>query len=119
MKKILIIDDDEDILDCVSLILSKAGFDVDTHNTGLEVPRKVKEYQPNAILLDINLPGKKGTMVYKELCKKFTTPIIFFSANADKAEVLRECNAHAFISKPFDINNLVHVVSDCVKEKEG
>ncbi len=114
MKKILIVDDDEDILECVSLILSNAGFHVDTHNTGLDVQRKVMDCQPNAILLDINLPGKPGTEVYKELCKKFTTPIIFFSASADKKEVLREYNAHAFISKPFDIKNLVNVINDCV-----
>ncbi len=116
LKKILIIDDDEDILEAVSIILLNAGFDVDTHSSGLYVQQKVMDYQPHAILLDVNLPGKPGTQVYKELCKKFTIPIIFFSANADKREVLKECNAHAFISKPFDIKKLVNVISDCVNE---
>ncbi|MDQ6762113.1 MAG: response regulator [Bacteroidota bacterium] len=114
MKKILVIDDDEDILESVSLILEKAGFDVDTHNTGLDVLAKVLEYKPHAILLDVKLPGKSGTEVYKELCKTGTTPVIFFSANADKQKVLKECDAYAFIAKPFDMKNLVQVISGCV-----
>ncbi|MEO6637835.1 MAG: hypothetical protein ABIN25_06140 [Ginsengibacter sp.] len=46
LKKILIICDDEDILEAVSRILSNAGLDVDTHNTGLYVQQKVMDYQP-------------------------------------------------------------------------
>ncbi|MEO8110472.1 MAG: response regulator [Ginsengibacter sp.] len=114
MKKILIIDDDKDILEAVSLILENAGFDVATHNTGLNVPEKVLECNPHAILLDVTLPGKPGTEVYKELSKTCDTPIIFFSANADKGKVLKECNAYDFISKPFDIHDLVQVIRGCV-----
>lgn len=114
MKKILIIDDDEDILEAVSLILANAGFDVATHNTGLGVPAKVVQCNPDAILLDITLPGKPGTEVCKELSKTSDTPIIFFSANADKGKVLKECDAYDFISKPFDIHHLVQVLRGCV-----
>lgn len=116
MKKILIIDDDEDILEAVSIILLNAGFDVNTHSSGLYVEQKVMDYKPHAILLDVNLPGKTGTQVYKEICKKFTTPIIFFSANADKREVLKDCNAYAFIDKPFDMKKLVSIISACVND---
>ena len=114
MKKILIIDDDKDILEAVSLILENAGFGVATHNTGLDVPAKVLAYNPHAILLDVALPGKPGTEVYKELSQTFDTPIIFFSANADKGKVLEECNAYNFLAKPFDIHDLVQMISDCV-----
>ncbi|MEO7961425.1 MAG: response regulator [Ginsengibacter sp.] len=114
MKKILIVDDDEDILEAVSLILINAGFDIATHNTGLGVPAKVSACSPHAILLDITLPGKRGTEVYKELIKTCDTPIIFFSANADRGKVLAECNAYDFISKPFDIHHLVKVIRGCV-----
>ncbi len=114
LKRILIIDDDEDILEAVSLILVKAGFDVATHNTGLGVPTKVLECNPHAILLDVTLPGKPGTEVYKELSHTCDIPVIFFSANADKGKILKECDAYDFISKPFDIHHLVKVIKGCV-----
>lgn len=114
MKKILIVDDDEDILEAVSLILANAGFEVSTHNTGLGVPAKVLQCNPHAILLDVTLPGKLGTEVYKELSSTCDTPIIFFSAGADKGKILKECNAYDFIAKPFDIHHLVQVISGCV-----
>lgn len=114
LKKILVIDDDADILDLVKYVLLKAGFDVYTHDTGIGVNEKVTACKPNAILLDIMLPGKTGTEVYKELRKTHTTPIIFFSAHADKQKILKECAADAFIQKPFDINQLVHTISKCL-----
>lgn len=114
MKKILVVDDDADILDLVEHILLKAGFDVYTHNTGIGVQDKVTECNPNAILLDIKLPGKSGTEIYKELRETSITPIIFFSAHADRKKILDECNANGFISKPFDINYLIDTISKCV-----
>lgn len=114
LKKILVIDDDADILDLVEHILLKAGFDVCTHNTGIGVQDKVTQCNPNAILLDIKLPGKSGTEIYKELRKTYLAPIIFFSAHADRKKILDECNADGFIPKPFDINHLVHTISKCV-----
>lgn len=114
LKKILVVDDDADILDLVEHILLKAGFDVYTHNTGIGVQDKVTECNPNAILLDIKLPGKSGTEIYKELRETSITPIIFFSAHADRKKILAEYNANGFISKPFDINYLIDTISKCV-----
>ncbi len=114
MKKILVIDDDDAILDIVKYVLLNAGFDVYTHNTGIGVPAKVLECNPNAILLDIRLPGKSGIQIYKELRKTYPKPIIFFSAHADRQKVLEECKADAFIAKPFDIKKLVHIISECI-----
>lgn len=114
MKKILVIDDSQDILDVVKYLLLKAGYAVHTHSSGLGVQDKVTECNPDLILLDVNLPGKSGIEIYKELSKTFLSPIIFFSANADKQKVLKECNASGFISKPFDISDLVHTISECV-----
>ena len=111
MKKILVIDDDEAILNVVKLILTSHGFDVQTHSTGLNVPDIVMHYHPNLILLDIRLPGKLGTEVCKELKQIHTNlPIILFSAHAEQGKAFAVCDADAFIHKPFDIKNLIDTI---------
>src|SRR4026207_359316 len=57
MKKVLVIDDDKNILEVVEFILTSYGFDVFTLSTGFHVPEIVLHYQPDLILLDILLPG--------------------------------------------------------------
>ena len=110
MKKILVVDDDPDILQIVKYILTVRGFDVETHTTGLNVPEVVMSYNPNLILLDIRLPGKLGTQVCKELKQTYPIPIILFSAHADERKSFKKWNADAFIQKPFDIDQLVGTI---------
>ena len=112
MKKILVVDDDEAILNVVKLILTSHGFDVQTHSTGLNVPDIVMHYHPNLILLDIRLPGKLGTEVCKELKQIHTNlPIILFSAHAEQGKAFAICDADGFIQKPFDIKNLIDTIN--------
>ena len=113
-KKVLVVDDDRDILEIVQLILINGGFDVFTHTSGLKVEEAVNLYNPDVILLDIGLPGKQGTEVCIDLKKTHSMPIIFFSAHADKRLVYKQCNADGFIQKPFDINQLVNYVRSYV-----
>lgn len=112
MKKILIVDDDPSILELVKYLLEKNDYEVYTHTTGIGVLAKINLYRPDVILLDIQLPGKTGPEVYKELRKSHSIPIIFFSASAEKEKILAECDAEAFISKPFDINHLVATIGE-------
>jgi DNA-binding response OmpR family regulator len=114
MKKILVVDDDEDILFVVKIILEKHGFEVRTHATGLGVHDVVIHYLPNLILLDIRLPGRLGTEICKELKKVCSIPIILFSAHIREAEAIEECGADCFIQKPFDIDNLVTTINTCL-----
>ena len=112
MKKILVVDDDKDILNVVQQILVSHGFDVQTHSTGLNVPDIVMHYHPNLILLDIRLPGKLGTEVCKELKQIHTNlPILLFSAHAEQGETFAICKADGFIPKPFDIKNLIATIN--------
>jgi len=112
MKKILVVDDDADILNIVQHILIANGFDVQTHSTGLNVPDIVMHYHPNLILLDIRLPGKLGTEVCKELKQIHSNlPIILFSAHAEQGKAFALCDADGFIQKPFDIKNLIDTIN--------
>jgi two-component system response regulator VicR len=112
MKKILIVDDDADILYVLKQLLTRRGFEVKMHSTGLNVPEVVLAFQPDLILLDILLPGKPGTEICKELKQSHCEiPIILFSAHQQyDLNFLARFGADAFIRKPFDINDLVNTV---------
>jgi DNA-binding response OmpR family regulator len=111
MKKVLVIDDDQNILEVVKLILTSYGFEVHTHSTGLNVLDVVLDYQPDLILLDIRLPGKLGTEVCKDLKNLHCAiPIILFSGHAQQANFLDIFGADAFMRKPFDVKDLVNTV---------
>ena len=112
MKKVLIVDDDPDIAEVVSALLSRNGFEVSTYDTGYRAVEVIKERNPDLVLLDINLPGKQGTDICREL-KQISNipPILLFSAHANERNILAECKADGFVSKPFDIKQLVDMVS--------
>ena len=111
MKRILIVDDEQDLLYIIKLLLTFKGFDVITHDSGYGVPGIVKKTKPDLILLDIRLPGKSGTEICKELKEISNLPsIILFSAHAREMEVLADCKADGFISKPFDLNYFIEMV---------
>ena len=110
MKKILIVDDDEDLTDIVRRILIQGGFHAHIHLNGLNVPDVVKHYNPDLILLDIFLYGHSGTDICKDLKRRYHTPVLLFSADAKKGEAFADCGADGFLSKPFDINDLLYLI---------
>jgi two-component system, OmpR family, response regulator len=111
MKKVLVVDDDQNILEAVTFILKSYGFEVHTHSTGLNVVDVVLDCQPDLILLDIRLPGKLGTEICKELKDLHCTiPIILFSAHAQQPNFLDSFGADAFMKKPFDVKDLINTV---------
>ncbi|HEV8082189.1 MAG TPA: response regulator [Chitinophagaceae bacterium] len=112
--KILIVDDDADLVALVTTIFKRHGFEVCSHNSGVAVAEVVSYHLPHLILLDIGLPAKSGTEVCKELKKRHSIPIIFFSAHEDRNTAYKECAADGFIQKPFNIKDLVRVVSSYV-----
>ena len=111
MKKILIIDDDADIVDIVGDILISKGFDARTHRSGSNVPDVVKNYNPDLILLDIRLYGESGTDICRELKRRYNTPIILFSADTRLGEAFADCDADGFLSKPFTISDLLNIIN--------
>ena len=115
MKKILVVDDDEDILHIVKYLLTSQGFDVQTHSTGLNVPEVVRSYDPNLILLDILLPEKSGIEICKELKQMYAIPIILISAYSDYKKSFVESRSDAFVVKPFDTDQLVNTIKSHLK----
>ena len=108
-QKILIVDDDNNIAELISLYLTKECFDTKIVNDGEEALKAFEQYNPNLILLDLMLPGIDGYQVCREVRAKANVPIIMLSAKGeifDKVLGL-ELGADDYIMKPFDSKELV------------
>ncbi len=108
-KRILIVDDDENIAELISLYLVKECFDTQIAQNGEEALEQFKTYQPHLVLLDIMLPGIDGYDVCREIRKNSEVPIIMLSAKGevfDKVLGLK-IGADDYMVKPFDSNELV------------
>lgn len=108
-QKILIVDDDNNIAELISLYLTKECFDTHIVNDGEEALKAFEQYRPNLILLDLMLPGIDGYQVCREIRAKDNVPIIMLSAKGeifDKVLGL-ELGADDYIMKPFDSKELV------------
>ena len=107
--KIMIVDDDSNIAELISLYLTKECFDTKIVNDGEEALIAFEQYNPNLILLDLMLPGIDGYQVCREVRAKANVPIIMLSAKGeifDKVLGL-ELGADDYIMKPFDSKELV------------
>ena len=108
-SKILIVDDDNNIAELISLYLIKECFDTKIVNDGEEALQAFETYHPNLILLDLMLPGIDGYQVCREVRAKSNVPIIMLSAKGeifDKVLGL-ELGADDYMIKPFDSKELV------------
>lgn len=108
-QKILIVDDDVNIAELISLYLTKECFDTLMVHDGEEAIKSFATYEPNLILLDLMLPGIDGYEVCREIRKTSSVPIIMLSAKGeifDKVLGL-ELGADDYIIKPFDSKELV------------
>ena len=119
-KRVLILDDDPDILQICSIVLKKKGFDVSTLNTSSQVIDQVKTYLPDVILMDNWIPGPGGieaTRMLKLAPETHDIPVIFFSANSNVTQLAREAQADYFLQKPFDITELEAIVQMAISQK--
>ena len=110
MNKVLIVDDNSDILWVVETVLKRYGFEVLALPKGEDVIPNAKVFLPNLILLDVFLSGIDGIEVCNKLKNNPKTkdiPIIMFSAHTNFSDVKKFCKADDFISKPFDVKELV------------
>ena len=108
-QKILIVDDDNNIAELISLYLAKECFDTKIVNDGEEALLAYQTYNPNLILLDLMLPGIDGYQVCREIRAKDNIPIIMLSAKGEVFDKVLglELGADDYIMKPFDSKEMV------------
>ena len=102
-KKVLLIDDDADLLKLASLMFQKAGAETITARDGLEGISQLFLHHPNLIILDVMMPGTNGFEVCQRIRQVSDAPIIMLTALNHEQEMLRGLDAGAddFLSKPF------------------
>jgi len=116
LKKVLIVDDEADILEIISYNLIKEGYEILTAKNGIEALEKVRPFKPNLVILDIMMPKMSGVEVCKILRSKpeyNDTLIIFLTALNDESSQIKglETGADDYISKPISPKVLVSRVN--------
>ena len=108
-QKILIVDDDENIAELISLYMTKECFETKIVYDGESALNEVENFNPDLILLDLMLPGIDGYQVCREVRQKHTTPIIILSAKGEVFDKVLglELGADDYLEKPFDSKELV------------
>lgn len=112
-KKVMIVDDDIAILDALSIMLEDAGYEVETTIDGSKLLQKSQNL-PDVVLLDIWMSGVNG----RDICKRLKTfvntkdiPVIMISANKDTEKISKESGADDFLTKPFEMKDLLKKVA--------
>ena len=108
-QKILIVDDDENIAELISLYLTKECFDTKIVYNGEDALTAFDSYHPNLVLLDLMLPGIDGYQVCREIRARSSTPVIMLSAKGEVFDKVLglELGADDYIMKPFDSKEMV------------
>ena len=107
--RILLVDDDPNIVQLVRLYLEKEGYEVETADRGDTAVEMFRKNPPHLMLLDIMLPGMDGWAVCREIRRDMTTPIIMLTAKGEEIDQLLglELGADDYITKPFSPREVV------------
>ena len=113
MKKVLVVDDDIDILTVVKILLSMNNYTVQAIPKWQDINNTIKSFSPDLILLDVALSGADGRDICRQLKLSNETqhiPVILFSAFYDLANNVRECMADGLVTKPFETSYLLETI---------
>ena len=117
-----VVDDDESIREATSALLQADGYFVETHRSGDAFLEKLGEVDPGCVLLDINMPGRSGLEVQRELAtREAGLPVIIMTGQGDVGMAVRAMKAGAsdFIEKPYSNELLIDVVNGALAELES
>jgi two-component system phosphate regulon response regulator PhoB len=111
-EKILIVDDEEDVLELVRYNLDRSGYQIETATSGEDALSKARKSLPDLIILDLMLPGMDGLEVCKKLKNDVKTeqvPIVMLTAKGDESDIVTglELGADDYITKPFSPKILI------------
>jgi len=112
-KCIHLVEDDEDIRFIVEYVLMEEGYEVESFGTASKFYQKEPDDQADLVILDVMLPDGNGIEICRKLKAEPATahiPIIIMSAHAAEKSILEEACADGFISKPFDLTDLLKKV---------
>jgi len=117
-KLIMLIEDSENITECLELLLSAKGFKLVKTRTILDIENLIYKHSPDLILMDMllsNSNGCDGCKTIKANCDMEHVPIIMTSAHPNGAIESKAAGADAFIEKPFDFSELITLIQSSLK----
>lgn len=118
MKKILVIDDDRLVLESVSKVLKREGYEACLAQNADEAIDKTRKESFDLVISDIRMPGKNGVEAIREVRKLFDekirkdVPIIFITGYAEMSDQLKAENLGEVILKPFDLSRLIMAIRE-------
>jgi len=118
-KKIVIFDDDEDILSICAYILEEQGWEVHTFTDCNNIVEKVSPIMPVVILMDNWIPDVGGIVATQTLKKDEdlkSIPVVYFSANSDIQLLADQAGAETYLAKPFDLEELEKTINDVLQK---
>lgn len=117
LKRILVLDDNQDILEIVHETLAYENFEVKSTSVSGEVIPLMEQFSPHLLILDYRVSGENGG----EICRRVKLhpeyneiPVIIFSAYINNADELKAYGCDAIINKPFDLKELVEKVNNLI-----
>lgn len=122
MNKILIVDDDHDILEVVSMLLRRNDYNVMTISRGIYITGSIQTFSPDLILLDVALAGEDGREICSRLKKTEATkdiPVILFSAHYDLVNNIKDCHADGLVTKPFEVSYLLETIRKNIRSSNN
>lgn len=119
MKTIYIVEDETGIRDALQLLLSFENYEVRSFSTIEAFNSRNQSEVPDIFILDVMMPDGLGTDVCNELKEDPATaqiPVMIMSAHAKNTEVTKRCNADVFVSKPFDIDDVIEKIESLIQK---
>jgi len=117
LKRILVLDDNEDILDVVHEALSYSQFEVTSVSEASQIMATLETFNPDLVLLDYLVTGTNGGEICRQIKShpKFNNvPVIIFSAYINREQDMMAYGCDAVMSKPFDLFNLIETVNNLI-----
>ncbi|WP_226676033.1 response regulator transcription factor [Rossellomorea aquimaris] len=116
-KKVLLVDDEENIVDVCSRYLVREGFDVSTASNGIEAIKRYHSFNPDIVILDIMMPEMDGWQVAEEIREDHDTPIIMLTALGQEKDRIYglTIGADDYVTKPFSPRELLLRVKNVLR----
>lgn len=120
-KHVLVIEDEPNIIEAISFILSRDGWTVDTHSNGHDAVDVVRAKSPDLVILDVMLPGKSGYDILTELRSGAETadlPVLMLTARGQTKDrdLAEKIGASRFMTKPFSNAEVLEALRELVPQ---
>lgn len=116
-RKVLLVEDEPNIIEAIRFLLTREGWDVETHSDGTDAIEVIRAAVPDLVILDVMLPGKSGLEILRDLREIpgfATLPVLMLTARgqARDRELAEKAGVSRFMTKPFSNKEVLTAVRD-------